>query len=74
MIDEQENPNIERLDGGVSVALPFEWLSTVWARGLAVVLGRFVLAASQNGIGSTELDTVEANFSGRHKVAVQLTI
>lgn len=74
MIDEQEGPSIERLNGGLSVTLPFEWLATVWARGLAVVLGRFVLAASENGAGSIELDTVEADVSGRHKVTVHLTI
>lgn len=67
MIDADEEPSIERVDGAVSVAVPFEWLSTIWARGLAVVLGRFVLAASQDSAGSVVLHTVDATFSLQRK-------
>ncbi|WP_028065344.1 hypothetical protein [Solirubrobacter soli] len=46
------------LSGG-RVALPFSWVAEVWARGLATVLGRFVLAAETTDGRSWRLATAE---------------
>ncbi len=49
-------PSISREDDRVVAVLPFSWLSRVWARGLAVVLGHFVLAISEDAAGVLRLD------------------
>ncbi len=51
-----EPPSISREDDRVVAVLPFSWLSRVWARGLAVVLGHFVLAISEDAAGVLRLD------------------
>jgi hypothetical protein len=45
-------------DGEIIAALPFGWLTEVWAKGLEVVWGRFCLAVTTADTHSWELHTV----------------
>lgn len=49
MISPDQLPSATRSESGWVLALPFRWLSRVWAPSLAVTAGRLVLAASRDG-------------------------
>lgn len=65
MIGPDDPPALAVEDGRITLALPFSWTPYVWARGLAVVLGRFAVAASTGTQGQVVLETVEADLSTR---------
>jgi hypothetical protein len=58
MADPTEAPAATYNDGRLTVAVPFRWLSRVWAPGLAVLTGRLALDA-QLEAGSVTLSAVE---------------
>jgi hypothetical protein len=47
-------------DGSLTAALPFSWITEVWARRLDVVDGEFTLAVAPRRSGTLELLTVDA--------------
>jgi len=56
----------------VRAELPFAWLSTVWARGLTTLMGRFCLdAATRDGRDWTLL-TVDPAFASVSRIRLQL--
>lgn len=60
-------------DGAVIHAqLPFSWIVSVWARGLATVAGRFCLAAETADGRTYELLTVKPDFGAPERVRLQL--
>ena len=66
-----DNP-LRRTDGGIAVALPFDWVADVWARGLALVFGRLCVAAeSSDGLRWT-LTTVGADLGALDATVVDL--
>lgn len=71
VIGPHDQPEVSRRDGALVVAVPFSWLVSVWARGLEVVLGRLVLAAS-TGPGGLVLDTLTADLSTRLPLTIGL--
>lgn len=47
----------------IAVGLPFSWLTEVWARGLATIVGRLCLEARTDDGVSWSLDTVEPDLA-----------
>lgn len=72
MIAPNEEPAITRDDNGVHVSLPFRWVADVWARGLAVLLGRFVLAVTQVDDDRLLLVTSADDFAGTSRMELRL--
>jgi hypothetical protein len=56
--------------GRVRLALPFSWLTDVWARGLATVAGRFCLAATLAGPDRWTLSTIGPDFGPPQTVII----
>jgi hypothetical protein len=56
-------------DGVARVSLPFSWLADVWARDLAIVTGRFCLAATFAD-GRWELTTIGPDFGPPRSLAI----
>src|SRR5258708_38073756 len=46
LIEDRRAPSIVERDGTIRAELPLAWLADVWSRGVAVVFGRFCLAAA----------------------------
>lgn len=67
-----ERPDVQHEDGHLVFSLPFTWVAQVWARGLAVVLGRFVLAAEDEDGGGLLLDTVDVGLGERAPLVLRL--
>lgn len=61
-------PGAER----IRAALPFAWLTEVFCRDLAVLLGRFCLAAAWTHGGALALDTVTVDGADRARVTIAL--
>ena len=60
-------------DRYVRVELPFGWLVDVWAQGLAIIWGRFCLAARSTGDDRTwRLTTVGPDLARPSVVTLQL--
>jgi hypothetical protein len=57
LLADDEEPSWQRTDDGCSVALPWRWLTDVWAPGLTTAAGRFALAA-ELADGTLTLQTV----------------
>lgn len=51
----------ERAVRGDEVMLPFSWLTEVWARGLAVVMGRFIVEAATKDGRAFELTAADGS-------------
>jgi hypothetical protein len=62
MLGEDENPSATRDDAGIHVSVPFSWIAEVWARGLAVLLGRLVLAVEDVAENRMTLLAVSPDF------------
>jgi len=62
MLSGEGNPSATRDDVGIYVCLPFSWIAEVWARGLAVMLGRFVLAVEEVAEDHMTLLAVSPDF------------
>lgn len=65
MTREDEQPTVSRDDHGVGVSLPFSWISEVYCRGLAVVLGHFVLRVARATETEIVLDAVGTDLEPR---------
>jgi hypothetical protein len=76
MLESGSAPSAEHTGEGVALALPFSWLPEVWCRSMALVLGRFCLAARRSGEAggrvTWELDTLPSDCSGTGLVQVEL--
>jgi hypothetical protein len=73
MIREKGGPKLVGEDGHVSVELPFGWLVDVWAQGLAIIWGRFCLAArSADGERTWRLTTIGPDLARPSVVKLQL--
>jgi hypothetical protein len=69
-----EHRRISRRQSDVAIALPFSWVPGVWARGLSVVLDRFVLGATAEADGRIVLDAVDRDCVTRSPVSVAFPI
>jgi hypothetical protein len=58
LIDAAGAPSLTESEGVIRAELPFAWLPVVWSRGLAVVFGRFCLAAGTDDGRAWTLTTV----------------
>ena len=59
-----------RTPDGIVVTLPFSWVSEVWARGLAVAVGRLCVAADTTDGTRWALDTVGADLRERAQITI----
>lgn len=66
----ERTPEARRDDDGVHIVLPFSWIAEVWARGLAVVLGRFVLGVEEASEDRTVLMAVGPDFGGVSRLTI----
>jgi hypothetical protein len=71
MIRAEEQPSLDHSQGRVQADLPFSWLTQVWARDLAVIWGRFCLAATHDD-GVWTLDTVAPGTADIQQVTLAL--
>ncbi len=70
MIGPEEPRRIVRTADGVEVSLPFDWLSDVWMRGLAVTLGRLCIAAHTTDGSSWTLDTLDPELGNLSQLTI----
>jgi hypothetical protein len=63
MIPQAQEPAIARNDAGIEVSLPFNWINEVWARGLSVLMGKFVLSVEPEGGSSLLLNVASHDCS-----------
>ena len=54
------------------LSLPFEWLWTVWACSLAVILGRFILAVIESDDDAITLLTADPSITDLRPVTIRL--
>lgn len=72
MIDADGDHRLERDGDAVLAALPFAWLSEVWARGFSTILGRLCTgAASDDGLEWT-LDTLDPDLTTTRQLSITL--
>ncbi|WP_028057757.1 hypothetical protein [Candidatus Solirubrobacter pratensis] len=64
-------PGVRRSGERLEATLPFSWLVDVWARGLAVVWGRFCLAASTEDGRRWTLTTLAPDLGAPERVTVE---
>ncbi len=72
MIAPTTTPSMARRDGVVVAHLPFAWLSDIWVKDLAVVLGRFALGTVESDPGRLRLSTVGPDCTDVRPVTVSL--
>jgi hypothetical protein len=72
LIDPAGDRRLRRLEEGVAVALPFAWLSEVWARGLTTIFGRLCVGADTTDGIAWSLDTVGTDLRDRARLSVTL--
>ena len=72
MIGPTASPSLARRNGVVLARLPFAWLSDIWVKDLAVVLGRFALGNVESDPGRLRLSTVGPDFTDVRPVTVSL--
>ena len=70
MIGPEEPRRIVRTADGVEVSLPFDWLSDVWMRGLAVTLGQLCIAAHTTDGSSWTLDTLDPELGNLSQLTI----
>lgn len=70
MIGPEQPRSILRTANGITVSLPFSWLSDVWMRGLAVTLGRLCVAAKTVDGSSWTLDTLGPELTNTTQMTV----
>ncbi|MGH8962362.1 MAG: hypothetical protein ACRDWT_14420 [Jatrophihabitantaceae bacterium] len=70
MCDPGQAPALTREADVVRLALPFSWLSDVWARGLATLLGRFCLSATAVAPDRWTLQAVDSGFGPARSITV----
>jgi hypothetical protein len=72
MIDSRQAPSLTESGSAIHAELPFDWLSEVWSRGLAIVLGRFCLAARTDDGRAWTLTTVGPDLGSPRPVRVEM--
>jgi hypothetical protein len=73
LIDNTRTPAIARpARGMLTLSLPFEWLWTVWACSLAVILGRFTLAVIESDDDAITLVTADPSITDLRPVTIRL--
>ena len=73
MTGPDEEPSIEWDGGGpVQVALPPEWVTTVWGRDLTVIAGRFSLAVVDSTASRTTLVTIGSDLGTPRQLVVEV--
>jgi len=72
LIDARQAPALTETAGVLRAELPFGWLPAVWSRGLAVVFGRFCLAAGTEDGRTWTLTTVGPDLGTPAPVRVEL--
>ncbi len=73
LIGARRRPSLTRTDGIVRAQLPFRWLLDVHAQGLAVIWGRFCLAAETDDGATWKLTTVGPDLGTPERVTLQLS-
>jgi hypothetical protein len=72
MIDPTSDAHLERNGDTITLALPFAWLTSVWARGLATIFDRLCLQAdTADGINWT-LDTLGTDLHETAQLSISL--
>ncbi len=71
MTDGSAEPLLARVGDGLRAELPFGWLSRVWARDLAVVAGRFCLAAEVSA-GRWRLSVLDPAIGPPQRLSIEL--
>ncbi|MHB1875584.1 MAG: hypothetical protein ACYCPF_12090, partial [Streptosporangiaceae bacterium] len=71
MIDGSAEPLLAGAGDGLRAELPFGWLSRVWARDLAVVAGRFCLAAEVTA-GRWRLSVLDPDLGPPQRLTIEL--
>ena len=72
MIAPSVAPSLALHHGVVFARLPFAWLSDIWVKDLAVVLGRFALGNIESDLGRLRLSTIGPDFTDVRPVTVSL--
>ncbi|HWF24480.1 MAG TPA: hypothetical protein VG275_03475 [Solirubrobacteraceae bacterium] len=72
LIEDGRAPALAERGGAIQAELPFDWLAEVWARGLAVVFGRFCLSASTDDGRTWALTTLGPDFGPPAAIRVEL--
>jgi hypothetical protein len=72
LIDPRRAPSLIEDGGVIRAELPFGWLPAVWSRGLAVVFGRFCLAAGTDDGREWTLSTVGPDLDSPAPMRVEL--
>jgi len=72
MVEQRQMPSLSSSDTAIRAELPFSWLAEVWSRGLAIVWGRFCLAASTEDGRAWTLTTVGADLGPPAPIRVEL--
>jgi len=72
MIDPNASPALVRTSDGLHAQLPFRWLSDVWARQWAVVLGRFSLCQIEGTDDKRRVLTINQDLKDIRPVTVSI--
>jgi hypothetical protein len=72
LIDARQPPSLTESGGVLRAELPFGWLPQVWCRGLAVVFGRFCLAAETDDGRAWTLTSVGPDLGAPAPLRVEL--
>ena len=70
MLAEEGIPSATRDDAAIRVSVPFGWIAHVWARGLAVLLGRLVLGVEEATETRMTLLAVSPDFGETARVTI----
>ncbi len=72
-VEQGVTPFVEEAhDGSLRAGLPLRWVADVWARGLAVVGGRFSLAVVETSVTRVVLETFDDDLRSRRHLTVEL--
>jgi hypothetical protein len=72
MVPEGAEPVARERDGAAQLELPFGWIGEVWARGLAIVWGRFCVSARSDDGLRWALATVGPDLGAPATITLQL--
>ncbi|MGH9920087.1 MAG: hypothetical protein ACRD6W_14630, partial [Nitrososphaerales archaeon] len=74
MIGPRQEAQLSRSEDTITITarLPFRWLSDIWARGLAVVLGRFSLALTESSDDRQRVVTASTDLLDFRPVTISL--
>jgi hypothetical protein len=72
MVPERAARSLDREGNVIHASLPFGWLLDVWARGLAIVQGRFCLGAATTDGSVWSLQTVAPDLRMRERIELRV--